>query len=332
MSTTAPFSERMTTAVLLALWKRPETTVNALLRETLYPLPDVQQALTLLRDRRCQIEQTPTSLRLAATGIACWQDILQDEARRKNLRIGRRVMVFHRTASTNDIAWQAAANPDSDGLLVLADEQSAGRGRLGHTWNSKPEQSILMSLLLRDTAAESLDRLTLLAGLAAASAIEHAITATLNQRIDISIKWPNDLMVGPRKLAGVLVERRGEHVVVGLGINVAQAATDFPPEVAPRATSIYQATGQLIDRLRIVTALLENLDTLKDPHDTQSNDAWIDHWKARCSMLGTRITARSNGDLLSGVVLDVDPLRGLVIRADHGGTQFLSAQTTTLSV
>lgn len=108
MSTTAPFSERVATAVLLALWKQPETTLQHLLRETLAPLPDVQQALALLRDRRCQIEQTPTSIRLAATGLPCWQDVLLDIARRSNLRIGRRVMIFHRTASTNDIAWQAA--------------------------------------------------------------------------------------------------------------------------------------------------------------------------------------------------------------------------------
>jgi biotin-[acetyl-CoA-carboxylase] ligase BirA-like protein len=256
MSTTAPFSERTATAVLLALWKQPETTLQHLLRETLAPLPDVQQALALLRDRRCQIEQTPTSIRLAATGLACWQDILQDIAQRKNLRIGRRVMVFHRTASTNDIAWQAAGNPDNDGLLVLADEQSAGRGRLGHAWAAKAEQSILMSLLLRRTAADSLDRLTLRSGLADALAIEHAVAALLHQQVHVQIKWPNDLLIDDRKLAGVLVERRGEDVVIGIGINVAQAAADFPPEVGQRAVSIYQATGNLIDRLRIAAALV----------------------------------------------------------------------------
>jgi biotin-[acetyl-CoA-carboxylase] ligase BirA-like protein len=265
MSTTAPFSERTATLVLLALWKQPESTLQQLLRETLAPLPDVQQALALLRERRCQIEQTPTSVRLAATGLACWQDVLQDIAKRKRLRIGRRVMVFHRTASTNDVAWQAATggNPENDGLLVLADEQSAGRGRLGHAWSAKAEQSILMSLLLRTPAADSLDRLTLLAGLAAAKAIEKAVAATLHQQVRVQIKWPNDLLIDDRKLAGVLVERRGEQVVVGIGINVAQASGDFPPDVAPRAISIYQATGKLMDRLRIVAPLVEQLDVLE---------------------------------------------------------------------
>jgi BirA family biotin operon repressor/biotin-[acetyl-CoA-carboxylase] ligase len=332
MSTTGPFSERVATAVLLALWKQPETTLQHLLRETLAPLPDVQLAIALLRDRRCQIEQTPTTIRLAATGLPCWQDVLQDIAKRNTLRIARRVMVFHRTASTNDIAWQAANNPDDGGLLVLAEEQTAGRGRLGHTWQAKAEQSILMSLLLRNTAADSLDRLTLRAGLAAAIAIERAIAATLHQEVHIQIKWPNDLLIDDRKLAGVLVERRGEEVVIGIGINVAQTAADFPPEVAPRATSIYQATGKLIDRLRIVAALVTELDVLKNSGDGRGNDAWIAEWKSRCGMLGTRIRARTNGDLVAGVVLDVDPLRGLVIREDHGTTRFLSAQTTTLAV
>lgn len=191
-----------------------------------------------------------------------------------------------------------------------------------------------MSLLLRNTAADSLERLTLRTGLAAAIAVEHAIAATLHQEVHVQIKWPNDLLIDDRKLAGVLVERRGEEVVIGIGINVAQTAADFPPEVAPRATSIYQATGKLIDRLRIVAALVTELDVLKNSGGAGAggNEAWLAEWKSRCGMLATRLRARTSGDLVTGVVLDVDPLRGLVIREDDGTTRFLSAQTTTLAV
>jgi BirA family biotin operon repressor/biotin-[acetyl-CoA-carboxylase] ligase len=332
MSTTAPMGERTVTAVLLSLWRRPESTIQQLLRDTLAPLPDVQQALDLLRERRCLIEQTPDGIRLVSTGLACWRDILEHVAANERLRVGRRVMVFFRTASTNDIAWQCAPSPENDGLVVVADEQSAGRGRLGHTWLAKPEQSILCSILLRDMPAASVDRVTLLAGLAAARGIERALADAHAPR-SIDIKWPNDLLLAGRKVAGILVERRGENIVIGLGINVAQTAADFPRELADRATSIYQGAGVVIDRLPIVAAVLREMNAvLADPAGGARGEDWITEWKQRCTMLGTRVEVRSGDRLFRGLVLDVDPLRGLLLRDDQGATHFLSAQTTTFAV
>jgi biotin-[acetyl-CoA-carboxylase] ligase BirA-like protein len=368
MSTTGPMHERLVTEVLLSLWRRgaaggatsdgpAEVPLQRLLQDTLAPLPDVQTALEHLAARRCRLERTPAGVRLAATGIGCWADVLQDLARADRLRLGRRVMVFTRTASTNDIAWQCAATSDCDGLVVLADEQSAGRGRLGHRWLAKPEQSVLLSVLLRDVPAASVDRLTLLAGLAVATAAEDLLhPAPAAQRAAsapppaVQIKWPNDVLAGGRKLAGVLVERRpaaagpaaagggaaagNGHVVIGIGFNVAQTAADFPPDLAPRATSLYQAAGRLVDRLRVAATLLRHLDRwcAAPPPD----DVWLPAWKARCGMLNSRVRARTADRParpprpLAGQVIDVDPLLGLVLRDDAGATHFLSAQTTTL--
>jgi len=330
MSTTAPITERTVTAVLLSLWKRPDSTIQQLLRDTLAPLPDVQEALNALTQRGCLIERTPTSIRLVSTGLPCWRDILEDFSRTRQLRLGgggRGVAIYNKTTSTNDIAWQHATAPaeETDGLVILADEQTAGRGRLGHSWLSKPEQSILLSILLHNMPDESIDHLTLLAGLAAAQALEEAAN------IPTHIKWPNDILLASsgKKLAGILVERKNASIVLGIGINVSQSAADFPHDIAPRATSLYQATGNLLDRLRIVTLLLRELDRrIATP---AADNQWLDEWKSRCAMLGQRVTARSNENLLTGQILDIDPLRGLLLRDDTGATHFLSAQTTTLS-
>src|SRR3954466_6723149 len=116
MSTTSPMTEATVMRVLLALWKRRDTTLQQVLRETLAPLPDVQEALGILRQRGCLIEATPTSLALVSTGLACWRDVLEGVAKEKKLRVGRRVMVYLKTTSTNDVAWQCAASGDADGL------------------------------------------------------------------------------------------------------------------------------------------------------------------------------------------------------------------------
>jgi BirA family biotin operon repressor/biotin-[acetyl-CoA-carboxylase] ligase len=230
-------------------------------------------------------------------------------------------------------------------------------------------------VLLREVPDASVDRLTLLAGLAAARAIEEAVgqsASSLSAGLGaagrggggrgnmpvpfrVEIKWPNDLLVQGRKLAGILVERRPAsrsapvppdraaavaaaglgHVVIGIGINVAQAPGDFEPELRARATSLYQATGAIIDRLRIVAPLLRQLDACFGAAGSPAapdadENVWMPEWKARCGMLGSRIRARSGERLLTGQVLDVAPMQGLILRDDLGATHFLSAQTTTI--
>ncbi len=324
-------SESLVTAVLLALWRsgnaaHGDITMEQMLQETGAALPEVQQALETLTQRRCIIERTPAGLRLASTALACWPDILGHIAHTENLRLGRRVMVFHRTTSTNDVAWQCASAPENDGLIVAADEQTAGRGRLGRAWFSKPGQSILLSLLLRDMSDASIDRLTLLAGLAAATAVEIVLRRATGNAPRIEIKWPNDLMIHGKKLAGILVERRA-HVVIGIGINVSQAAGDFSLE-ASRPISLYEAGDVLVDRLRLASELIRQLDA-RCLHPA-ADDSWLAEWKSRCNMLGAHIRVRTHERLLSGTVVDVAPLHGLILRDDAGATHWLSAQTSTI--
>ena len=313
--------------------------MRELLRQSGASLPQAQKALDDLAARGCRIERTPGGVCLVTTDLSSWRELVPALARRNGWRLGRQVAVHPEIASTNDAAWQAAGTADADGLVALADHQTAGRGRLGRAWHARAGQSVLMSILLHGVKAETLDRLTLLAGLATAVGIEHAVESAqgaLAGGARVEIKWPNDLLVGGRKLAGILVEARKlaaprgaiDAAVVGIGINVAQGPADFPPELGRSAISLFQAAGLILDRLRVVEAVLASLDAHLSREPT---DDWLAPWKARCAMLGRRVTARQGHRVITGQVLDVAPLHGLVVRDDQGATHLLSARTCSIA-
>jgi BirA family transcriptional regulator, biotin operon repressor / biotin---[acetyl-CoA-carboxylase] ligase len=328
-------------AVLRGLWRAGEldagpgaalprfVSMHELLRDAGGQLAGLRRALTLLEQRGCVLERTPAGVRLVATGLACWRDVLEDVAQQNTGRLGHRALVYATTTSTNDVAWQCASAADADGLVVLADEQTAGRGRLGHRWLARRGQSVLLSLVLTGMSTESIDRLTLLAGLATAEALEGILAAGGRQE-RLEIKWPNDVLLEGRKLAGILVERRklpGDPVVIGIGINVAQGPKDFPASIARRAISVGMA-GVSCDRLRIAAAVLQSLAHYRSRIAHEAH--WLERWKSRCVMLGRPVTLRSGGHLVRGRVADVAPLQGLVVRDDTGATRFFSARTSTV--
>lgn len=371
------------TATLLQLWDAGPRGISTAgvspAHRSLHSLADAS-ALTILKNLRahgCLIEESPAGggrIELQRAGLGAYRDLIEALAARHHWTIGRKAVVYHRTTSTNDVCLRHTSHtpahkaaPEGPGLVAIADAQSRGRGRRGHAWSARPGQSVLMSILLRDVPTLGVDRLTLLAGLAGAEAIESVLHSFGGSRIAagsshaVQIKWPNDLLLatpegsgggegggggggGARKVAGILVERRGPHAVVGIGVNVAQGPADFPVELRATATSLYRATGQQIDRLRVIVALLQAFNlrcaTITD------DDAWVGQWKARCPMLGQQIRAREiggrkgggkkeggggEGHEVVGRVQDIDPLRGLLVRDTSGAMRWLAAQTTTLS-
>jgi BirA family biotin operon repressor/biotin-[acetyl-CoA-carboxylase] ligase len=164
------------------------------------------------------------------------------------------------TGSTNSDAMAAARNGAPHGSVWLADEQLAGRGRGGHSWHSAAGQGLYVSILLRpQLPAASLPLLPLVAGLAAA----HALRAVSSLAVDL--RWPNDLLIGPRKAGGILVEARNDSetlphavAVLGIGINVHQRT--FDPGLATLATSLDLAAGRPISRQTLFIALLKSLE------------------------------------------------------------------------
>ncbi len=165
---------------------------------------------------------------------------------------------YFRIPSTNSEAMQAAAAGAPEGSVFLAEEQTAGRGRGGHSWTSPPSSGIYCSIVLRPTLAPA-DAivLSMMAGLAAAFAVEQVA------RVKPDLRWPNDLLIGERKVCGILTEMNAEitrvrYAVIGVGINVNQS--EFPADLAALATSLRIVTGHACSRVALAAALLQSLD------------------------------------------------------------------------
>jgi BirA family transcriptional regulator, biotin operon repressor / biotin---[acetyl-CoA-carboxylase] ligase len=170
-------------------------------------------------------------------------------------RFGRPYRFVERSEST-----QRELPPDApEGAVVAADEQTAGRGRLGRPWFAAPGTSLLFSVNLRPTVpTHRLPELSIVAGLASAEAIRE-VTGLRPE-----IKLPNDLLVGGRKLAGILAEARDDRVVLGIGINVNTASDDLPQDVDREATSLRAELGASVDRARLLAAILLELERRYD--------------------------------------------------------------------
>ncbi len=218
---------------------------------------EILHAIGQLREMGFAIEATPTyGFRLARPIERLTGELLGYELGTR--RVGRKILVHEVCESTNDAAWSYVGKDGYDGLVVFAERQRCGRGRFGRRWSSGPGSSILCSILLQNAGGEIGENLTLSAGLAAAEAVEEVFP------LQVRIKWPNDVVLAGRKLAGIMVESRRDHngtsYVIGIGINCQQKQSDFEPELQEKATSIAQMIAGPVDRLQLAQQLLRRLD------------------------------------------------------------------------
>ena len=218
-----------------------------------------------------------------------------------------------RVESTQPIAFALAGDGAPDRTVVVADSQAAGRGRRGRVWQDEPGASLLVSIVLRPRLPPArLPTLSLTAGVALAEAL--AGTAALAARL----KWPNDVLVDGRKLAGILLESRLEPagsaapiVALGIGVNLAQRA--FPPELAERATSVRLAGGRAVDRDTLLAALLERLDHWRGRLETEGFEPVRVRWRELADTLGRAVSV----DGIHGVAVDVDDDGALLVEDEH---------------
>jgi BirA family biotin operon repressor/biotin-[acetyl-CoA-carboxylase] ligase len=236
---------------------------------------------------------------------------------------------YRQIGSTNDVAAALAATGAPEGTVVVADAQTAGRGRSGRRWYSPPGAGLYVSVILRPataadgTAAVTARLLTLAAGLALADGIEAA------SRLPVQIKWPNDIIIAdsaapatglPRwwKLAGILAEGQTvggslEHVILGYGINVQASA--YPPDVSSRATSLEAELGRPVDRASV---LVQTLVALRREYEALQGDTarMFERWRLRSpSSRGWRVIWDLNGERVEGVTDGIDEHGALRIRA-----------------
>jgi len=245
-------------------------------------------------------------------------------------RLGRTLLARAQAGSTNDEAWEALALNAPDGTVVVADAQTRGRGRDGRTWHTAPGRSLALSVLLHQGCDRpALGLLPLAAGLAVAQALETLGAAP-------ALKWPNDVLLGGRKVAGVLCESRrvpapatappGRGVapaparvaaVVGVGVNVSQATADFPPEIAESATSLALA-GVATDRESVAAAFLDAFEALWTRLQAGSGDAVLEAWTARAGFWGRPVVVRTPAGPVRGVARALAPDGALVLALEGG--------------
>lgn len=286
---------------------------------------DLDRALDLLRHRGHALEVVPyRGVRLAAP-VRLDAHLIERELGTQ--RVGRCVICFDQVDSTNDVAFDSARSEGADGLGVLAESQRRGRGRMGRRWTSPRRTNLLLSVLLIDPEGElAQEALTVAAGLAIAEGIE------LPGVPEGRLKWPNDVLLDGRKVAGVLVEIRTvaekRTVVVGIGIN----ANASPPdeEVDLPATSLGREMGHPVERTELARRVLRRLDEWVDRVARGRMEELRTEWMSRCGMLNRRITVLSGEERYVGRALDISPLEGLILECDDGQRVHLPAAGSTV--
>jgi len=228
-----------------------------------------------------------------------------------------KVVVVDMATSTQDTARRLDATP---GTVVVARRQTAGRGRLGRVWADTGDEGIAVSFVIARPARP--EALAIAAAVGAAVAAESLLDRGLDGMGGVGIKWPNDVVVDGRKLAGILIEQWGGRAVIGIGLNVTQ--TSWPPRLAERAVSLAQL-GAACTRLDALAALVRAVSVALPVPD----DELCEQFARRDVLPDSRAVFRTGGRTITGTVIRIDPMHGLLVRTDREHV-YLPAATTTV--
>lgn len=232
--------------------------------------------------------------------------------------IGRDIRVFEETTSTNDVIEKLARDNVKEGVVVFAESQTKGRGRLGRKWMSPPRKGLWFSVLLRPSMRPAtVTQLTI----AACTALFRAIR--LQTGLTPEIKWPNDILIGGKKVAGILTELSAEldkvkYVILGMGVDVNLGAGEFPPELRKLATSLKIETGQRQDRAGLAIKILRELDHDYDRIGAGQFEAVADEWEEHCTTLGHNVVIHIGDRTVRGSAESLDTDGALLLRTQHG--------------
>ncbi|MGO9611882.1 MAG: biotin--[acetyl-CoA-carboxylase] ligase [Dissulfurispiraceae bacterium] len=229
-------------------------------------------------------------------------------------RIGKEIIFLKNVTSTNAIAKEYAQDGSPEGTVIVADEQTEGRGRLGRIWLSPPKKNLYMSVILRPSVSIS-DACVFIpmTSVACATAIKKLTS------IDVSIKWPNDLMAHYRKLGGILTEMKAgpahlDYVIVGIGINVNLAIDELPDEIRKSATSIKIESGKSWSRKRLITAILRELNIWYGIFLQQGIQPVLLAWSRVLSTLGHIVSVHVEDAIFTGIAEGISERGMLLLR------------------
>ena len=242
--------------------------------------------------------------------------------------VGRDIRVFEETSSTNDVAEKLARDGVKEGVVVFAESQTKGRGRLGRKWLSPTRKGLWFSVLLRPNfRPQETTQLTVIS----ATALRRAIKTVCSVTADI--KWPNDILIGGKKVCGILTEMSAEvdrvrHVILGIGVDVNQ--TEFPAELRKLATSLKIEAGEEISRAELAVEILRELDFDYARVGGGKFPAVADEWESACVTIGKNVTVHIGDRKFRGRAESLDDDGALLVRTEHGHLERIIGGDVTL--
>jgi BirA family transcriptional regulator, biotin operon repressor / biotin---[acetyl-CoA-carboxylase] ligase len=243
--------------------------------------------------------------------------------------IGWRIHYFDEVGSTQRVAGDLAGEGVAQGTVVVAERQSAGRGRMGRTWHSPAGVNLYLTIILRpEVPIAEVPRLSLVAGVAAAEALESAAPGM------VALKWPNDIWLNGRKTGGIIAEavtdsRQGLRcVLLGIGLNVNLPADAIPPELRDKATSVRIATGRECDRIALAGTLFNRLGSRYMEIETLGFAAIRPVWEQYSALTGRRVTVVDAATRIAGVVQGIDNDGALLLQTDTGTARIVTGDVS----
>ncbi|MDF2714001.1 MAG: biotin--[acetyl-CoA-carboxylase] ligase [Paenibacillus sp.] len=237
--------------------------------------------------------------------------------------MGKTIKLFDAVDSTQSIAHKLAEQGAMEGTLVLAEQQTAGRGRMGRSWHSPKGKGVWMSLILRpQIPVHFTPQLTLLVAVALCRTIRKM------EPVPVAIKWPNDLLIEGKKISGILLESSAEderlkYVIAGVGISVNLREEDYPDELKEVGTSLRIASGKEWNRTELIQAFLEQFETLYELYHAEGFEPIRTAWEALAISLGKPIRARTPKGSVEGVAESIDDMGALLVRQPDGNVMKL---------
>jgi BirA family biotin operon repressor/biotin-[acetyl-CoA-carboxylase] ligase len=247
--------------------------------------------------------------------------------------LGRPVFLFAQLESTNTYAIELAEKGTSHGTVVLADCQTAGKGRLGREWHSPAHMNIYLSVILTQQPTQSfISWIPLATGIAMAETIEEIAN------MKVSLKWPNDLLFDTQKLGGILCERttkgpNGRAVIVGVGMNTNCRENDFPPELKEIATSLAVKAGHTFDRHALLSMIFSKLESYYERVLNSDLTTLHSSYISRCSTLGRHIQVRlADNKIIEGIASDIGKEGELHVTPSNPSVDSLDKKPSMISI
>jgi BirA family biotin operon repressor/biotin-[acetyl-CoA-carboxylase] ligase len=317
--------------IITALRQNPDGVSGADLAEQLHiSRAAIWSRIEELRKIGYEIEAGPHfGYRLSGEPDALLADDLLARLGKTRL-VGRDIHVFQETTSTNDVIEKLARDGVREGVVVFAESQTRGRGRLGRKWVSPARKGLWFSILLRpNLRPQETTQLTV----ASATALRRAIFQ--QTRLPVEIKWPNDILINGKKVAGILTEMSAEldrvrHVIPGIGIDVNQDASEFPSELRKIATSLKIEAGEAISRAALATRVLQELDKDYFRACTGKFSEIAEEWVEHCGTIGKDVTVRIGDRAVRGCAESLDDDGALILRTEHGRLQRITGGDVTI--